>query len=137
MQNLDVSGGYSSADLVMASTGTGGTYNGLCQTCHAAGGTGASYFYRNAAPPASAAHNNYDTNLCTSCHLHSNDFAPNCSECHGDIAPTARGDGSSYPPEGPIMARTGSQGGTVDWARARAGRPRRWGTTSGTWRRTG
>ncbi|MDF1555319.1 MAG: CxxxxCH/CxxCH domain-containing protein, partial [Deferrisomatales bacterium] len=90
---LDVSaGGYTSADLVQNATGSGGTYNGLCQTCHAAGGGGAGYFYRNAAPPASGGHNGYASLRCTVCHSHQKDFEAGCTDCHGvdrTFSPTA------------------------------------------------
>ena len=80
---LNVSDGYTSADLVNAGN------TGLCQTCHAVSG-GANYFTRNLYTDP-ATHNGADGTLCTLCHAHSKDFAPEpCESCH-DKTPFVRG----------------------------------------------
>lgn len=80
-------GGYTSADLVASTTNSvvaDGTYQGLCQTCHAASG-GANYYRRNLYT-ALTGHNGADTQLCTSCHSHNAGFSPSCNGCHGEAS---------------------------------------------------
>ncbi|MHB8764513.1 MAG: CxxxxCH/CxxCH domain c-type cytochrome, partial [Deferrisomatales bacterium] len=109
VEGFDVTaGGYTSADLVKAATGTGGTYNGLCQTCHTNAAALNWDFVNNAAPPPGTGagnHYGYDTQLCTACHEHRNGFSPNCSQCHGDSSPGGIG---GMPPTAPTAARGGS-----------------------------
>ena len=105
MTGLDVTTAYTSDDLANAAN------TGLCQTCHATSG-GAAWYTRSLFT-ALASHNGANTTLCTACHPHTNDFGAGCNTCHGDIGGTIRGDGTYYPPEGPVAARNP---GGQNWA---------------------
>ena len=80
MTGLDVvTGGYTSDDLANAGN------TGLCQTCHATSGGAGSYTRSLFTPLAS--HNGASGTLCTGCHTHPNDFAPeSCESCHNEHA---------------------------------------------------
>jgi len=96
-QNLDGASGldgvYDWGDYVKSTS----PYTGICQTCHASSG-GANYF-NTGASGYTATHNKAGSppSRCTACHLHSEDFSPSCTGCHGE--PTA---GNGSPPSAPF-----------------------------------